>query len=144
MPLSPCVIVPTEDASIQKTGEKLKVIEFQSRGIAADFKRHSPASHFLNKLHANLSFSNTSHSIQQKGFSLMSCVICVRKEMLPQFGDDSCVACEPIARIWHEGNDPIGHRPITIIDVHLPEIPAISLVHWNIYMITILLTVVAV
>ena len=64
--------------------------------------------------------------------------------MLPQFGDDFCAACELIAWIWHEGNDPIGRRPITIIDVHLPEIPAISLVHWNIYMIAILLTVVAV
>ena len=33
-----------------------------------------------------------------------------------EFGDDLCAACEPIARIWHKGNDPIGRRPIAIID----------------------------
>ena len=31
--------------------------------------------------------------------------------MLLQFGNDFCAACEPIARIWQEGNDPIEHRP---------------------------------
>ena len=51
------------------------------------------------------------------------------KEMLPQFGDDFCASCKPIARIWHKGNDPIGRRPIAIIDVHLTEIHAINLVH---------------
>ena len=61
--------------------------------------------------------------------------------MLPQLGDDFCAACEPIARIWHEGNDPIERRPIAIVDVHLPEI--LNLVHQNIYVITILLTVLA-
>ena len=64
--------------------------------------------------------------------------------MPPKFGNDFCMSGEPIARIWHKGNDPIECRPIAIIDVHLPEIHAISLVHWNIYMLTILLTVVAV
>ena len=50
--------------------------------------------------------------------------------MLLKFGDDFRTACEPIARIWHKGNDPIRHRPIAIIvDLHLPEIHAISLVH---------------
>ena len=50
-----------------------------------------------------------------------------------EFGDDFCAACEPIARIWHKGNDPIGRRPIAIIDVldvHLPEIHTISLMGW--------------
>jgi len=49
-----------------------------------------------------------------------------------EFGDDFCAACEPIARIWRKGNDPIGRRPIGIIvvvNVHLPEIHAISLIH---------------
>ena len=64
--------------------------------------------------------------------------------MLPPFGDDFCATCESIARIWHKGNDPIRRRPIAITDVHLPEIHAINLVHRNIYMITILLTVLAV
>ena len=35
--------------------------------------------------------------------------------MCLEFGDDFCAACEPGARIWHKGNDPIGRRPITII-----------------------------
>ena len=62
-----------------------------------------------------------------------------------EFSNDFCATCEPIARIWHKGNGPTGRRPIAIIvDVHLPEIHAISLVHQNIYMITILLTVLAV
>ena len=41
-----------------------------------------------------------------------------------QFGDDFCAACEPIARIWHKGDDPIGRPPIAIIvvDVDLQEI----------------------
>ena len=63
-----------------------------------------------------------------------------------EFGDDFCPPCEPIARIWHEGNDPIRRRPIVIIavvDVHLLEIDTISLVHQNTYIITILLTVLA-
>ena len=50
--------------------------------------------------------------------------------MLLEFGNDFCTACEPIAGIWHEGNDPIGRRPIAVVDVvdvDLPEIHAISL-----------------
>ena len=62
-----------------------------------------------------------------------------------EFSNNFCAACEPTARIWHKGNDPIGRRPIAIIvDVHLPEIHTISLIHWKIDMITILLTVLAV
>ena len=61
-----------------------------------------------------------------------------------EFGNDFCTSGEPIARIWHQGNDPIDRRPIAIINVHLPEIHAINLFHWIIYVITILLTVVAV
>ena len=40
-------------------------------------------------------------------------------------GDDLYTPCEPIARIWHKGNDPIGRRPIAVLDVvdlHPPEI----------------------
>ena len=58
-----------------------------------------------------------------------------------EFGNNFCSASEPIAWVWHKGNDPIGHRPIAIIavvDVHLPEIHAFRL---NMYMTTILLTV---
>jgi len=41
-----------------------------------------------------------------------------------EFGDDFCAASEPIAWIWHEGNDPIRCRPIAriVVDVDLQEI----------------------
>ena len=42
-------------------------------------------------------------------------------------GDDFYTPCEPIARIWHKGNDPIGRRSIIVVDVHLPDSHAISL-----------------
>ena len=64
-----------------------------------------------------------------------------------EFSDDFCTACESIAWIWHEGNDSIRCHPIAIIavlDVDLLEIHAISLVHWNIYTITLSRTVLAV
>ena len=51
--------------------------------------------------------------------------------MLPQFDNGFCTSSEPIAWIWHKGNDRIGRHPIAIIDVHLPEIHAINLVHWK-------------
>ena len=49
--------------------------------------------------------------------------------MLPKFGDDFCTAREPIARIWHKGNDTIGRRPISVVvvDLYQPDIHAISL-----------------
>jgi hypothetical protein len=49
-----------------------------------------------------------------------------------EFGDDFCAACEPIARIWHKGNDPIRRRPIVTIvalDVHLPEVNSSEHLH---------------
>ena len=49
--------------------------------------------------------------------------------MLLEFGDNFCTACEPIAGVWHEGNDPIGRRTtaaVDVVDVHLPEIHAIG------------------
>ena len=107
------------------------------------FLWYSQVRHFLNELQADLSLSNTPHSIQQKDLSPLSWVICVEKMAL-EFGYDLCAAYEPIARIWYKGNDTIKCRPIAIIDVHLPEIHAISLVHRNIYVITILLTELAV
>ena len=43
--------------------------------------------------------------------------------MLLEFSNNFCAACEPVARIWHKGNDPIGRRPIAIVvvDVDLQE-----------------------
>ena len=59
-----------------------------------------------------------------------------------EFGNDFCTPCEPIAGIWHKGNDPIGHRPIAVlvVDVDLPEILAISLLVLSGYL-TVPLTV---
>ena len=94
--------------------------------VRSAFLWYSQVRHVLNELHANLSLSNTPHSIQQKDLSPLSWVICVEKMPL-EFGDYLCAAYEPIARIWHKGNDTIRYRPIGIIDVHLPEIHAISL-----------------
>ena len=50
-----------------------------------------------------------------------------------KIGNDFCTACEPIAGIWHKGNNPIGRRPIgvvdvvDVVDVDLSEIHAVSL-----------------
>ena len=63
-----------------------------------------------------------------------------------EFGNDFHLACEPIAWVWCEGNDPIRCRPIAVVgvvDVHLQEIHTMSIVHWYIDMTTILLTVLA-
>ena len=66
--------------------------------------------------------------------------------MAPEFGNNFCPACEPIAWVWREGDDPVGRRPIAVVnvvDVNLPEIRTISFAHWYIDMIIILLTVLA-
>ena len=54
-----------------------------------------------------------------------------------EFGDYLCAAREPIAWIWHDGNDPIGRRPIAIIDVDLQDVQCHQLACW----INILLTI---
>ena len=84
--------------------------------------------------------------MKQEKISFLIWVTCVCRKMLLKFGDDFCTACEPIAWIWHKGNDPMVTRhPTAIIAVvDLREIHAIRLVHRNTYTITILLTVLAV
>ena len=62
-------------------------------------------------------------------------MICVGKLAL-ELGDDIGPPCEPIAWIWHKGNDPIRFCSIAItavVHLDLREIHAIILVHWNIY-----------
>ena len=47
-----------------------------------------------------------------------------------KFGNDFCTPCEPVAWIGHKGNNPIGRRPIGVVDVvdiDLSEIHAVSL-----------------
>ena len=66
--------------------------------------------------------------------------------MALEFGNNFCPACEPIARVRREGDDPIERRPIAVVgvvDVHLREIRTISFVHWYMDTTTILLTVLA-
>ena len=63
-----------------------------------------------------------------------------------EFGNHFGPACEPIAWVWREGDHPIERRPIAVVDVvdvHLPHVHSISLVHWYIDTITVLLTVLA-
>ena len=63
-----------------------------------------------------------------------------------QFGNNFCPPCEAIAWVWREGDDPIKRRPIAVVDVvdvHLPHVHSISLVHWYINTRTVLLTMLA-
>ena len=63
-----------------------------------------------------------------------------------QFGNDFCPACEAIAWVRREGDDPIERLPIAVVDVvdvHLPHVHSISLVHWYTNTITVLLTMLA-
>ena len=39
-----------------------------------------------------------------------------------QFGDDFCLPCEPIARIWRKGYDRIKRCPIATVDIDLQEV----------------------
>ena len=59
--------------------------------------------------------------------------------MALEFGNDSCTACEPSARIWHKGNDPNGRRPIAIIvvDVDLLQIQRHQLAQHRIPLVNI-------
>ena len=57
-------------------------------------------------------------------------------------GNGFCTPCEPNARIWHKGNDPIGRRSIAIIfvDVDLQQFQRHHLA-WRIPLVKIPLTV---
>ena len=82
-------MVPAEDASIQKTIEKLAGSQCQEQCSDMIFQGYSLIRHVLNKLQANLSLSNTTHSIQQKMLSLLNLIISTVQEMLLQFGNNS-------------------------------------------------------
>jgi hypothetical protein len=61
-------------------------------------------------------------------------------------GDDFCPPCEPIAWVWREGDEPIRHCSIAvvdIVDVHLPEVHTFSSVHSYVDMTAFPLTVLA-
>ena len=66
--------------------------------------------------------------------------------MTLEFGNKFRPACEPIAWVWGEGDDPVRRRLIAVVnvvDVNLPEIRTLSFAHWYIDKTTILLTVLA-
>ena len=107
-------MVPTEDASIQKTRGKLNVIEAQLLYWSAMLQNNSLVRHFLNKLQANLSLPNTAHSIQQQEFSLPNTVINIGHKMLPEFGDNFSTARESTARIWRERDDRVTGRCLVV------------------------------
>ena len=70
--------------------------------------------------------------MQQEELSLLRRIICVGKKMPLEFGNDRFPPCESIAWVWHERDDPIGHRLIAVVgvvDVHLPYYQLGSLVH---------------
>ena len=71
------------------------------------FRGYSLVRHFLHEFQANLSLSNTTHSIQQKILPFLSLTIGTVREMLLEFGDDFYPACESNTWVWHEGNDPV-------------------------------------
>ena len=113
-------MVPAEDASSQKTIEKLAGSQSQEQRLDIIFQRISLIRHLLNKLQANLSLSDTTHSIQQKILSLPNLIIGTVQEMLFQAGNDFCPACESNTWVWHEWNGHIGCPSVAkVIDVDL-------------------------
>ena len=84
------------------------------------FKRYSLIRHLLNELQANLSLPNTTHSIQQKILSLLNWIIGTVQEMLVQFGNDFCPACESNTWVWHEWNGRVRCSSVAkVIEVDL-------------------------
>ena len=94
MPLSPCVIVPIEDPSIQKTWEKLGTNQQEGLG---GMIMYSLVRHLLNKPQTYLSLPNTPHTVQQKEFSTAEFIIACSGKMFFQFGKNISSACEPNA-----------------------------------------------
>jgi hypothetical protein len=115
--------VPTEDASIQKTRGKLKVIEAQQLYQSAALQKHSLDRHFLNKLQANLSFPNTPHSIQQEEFPLPNTVISIGHKMLLKFGDNFSAARKSTARVRRKRDNRVAVRcPIAIVVMDIVDL----------------------
>ena len=113
-------MVPALDASSHKTIEKLAGSQCQDQRSDIIFQKISLIRHLLNKLQANLSFSNTTHSIQQKILPLPDLIIGTVQEMLLQFSNDFCLACESNTWVWHEWNDRIRCSSVAkVIDVDL-------------------------
>ena len=116
-------MVPTEDASIQKTRGKLNVMEPQQLYQSATLQNHSLVSHFLNKFQANLSLPDTPHSIQQKEFSLPSTVISIVHKMLLESGNNFSAARESTARVWRERDNRVARRsPVAVVVMNVVDL----------------------
>ena len=94
MPLSPCMIVSVEDASIQKTWEKLETDQKQGLNSMVEYLL---VRHILNEPHTNLSLPDTPHAIQQKEFSTADFIVAFRSKMFFQFCENVGPSCEPNA-----------------------------------------------
>ena len=94
MPLNPCVIVPIEDASIQKTWEKLGTNEKQELSSMVEYLL---IKHVFNKPQTNLSLPNAPHAIQQKESLMAEFLIAFSSKMFLQFCENLGPPCEPLA-----------------------------------------------
>ena len=94
MPLSACVIVPTEDASIQKIWEKLGTNQKQRLSSTVEYLL---VRHILNSPQTNLSLSNPPHAIQQEKFSTANVISAFSSKMFLQFCENICPSGEPNA-----------------------------------------------
>jgi hypothetical protein len=83
-----------EDASIQKTWEKLGTNEKQGLNSTVECLL---VRHILNEPQTNLSLPNTPHAMQQKEFSTAEFISAFRSKMCLQYREHVGPACEPNA-----------------------------------------------
>ena len=95
------MIVPSEDASIQKTWEKLETN--QRQGLSS-MVEHLLVRHILNEPHTNLSLPNTPHAVQQKEFSMAEFIVALGSKMFLEFCENVGPSCELNTRVWFNRN----------------------------------------
>ena len=114
------MIVPIEDASIQKTGEKLGTN--QKEGLS-NIVEYLLVRHILNEPHTNLSLPDTPHAIQQEEFSPAEFVVAFGSKMFLEFCENLGLCCELNTRVWFDRNRCIGCRSVAsarvIIDLSI-------------------------
>ena len=114
------MIVPIEDASIQKTWEKLETNQKQGLNSMVEYLL---VRHILNEPHTNLSLPDTPHAIQQKEFSPAEFVVAFGSKMFLEFCENVGPSCEPNTRVWFYRNRCIGCRSVAsagvIIDLSI-------------------------
>ena len=85
------MIASLEDASIQKTWEKLGTNEKQEISSMVEYLL---IRHVLHKPQTNLSLPKTPHAIQQEEFSTAEFISAFRSKMFLQFCKNISAACE--------------------------------------------------